>query len=561
MKNPVGNFCFVLHSHLPYVKKAGVWPFGEEWLLEGMLETYIPLLNILYELKEEKIPYRIVISITPILAEQLADEYFTKRFEEFMSAKIRRADFDIEKFNSRHQPEYKLLAELYKKEFYRILDNFRNKYNRDLLGAFRKLQDDCDIEIITSAATHGYLPLLSRDSSIYAQIKIGIDVHKKHFGKKPKGIWLPECAYRPEKFIQITKNESYCRPSIDEFLADEGLEYFIVDSHAIEGGMAFSGWIRNGIYGDIKSPVVDYSQKTGKTTMLPYLTKSGVVAFGRNFETGLQVWSGEHGYPADGNYREFHKKDCDSGLQYWKITSTKIDLGLKEVYNPKNIPSRINENADHFNHIVEKILSNFGKKSGDKGMIVAPYDTELFGHWWFEGIEWLKQVLIKVSKNPYIELATPSEYLQKYPPKYVTEIPESSWGDGGGHYVWFNSQTHWMWPYIHEAEVQMEEIAEIFRNRENSAEDDRALKQTSRELLLLQSSDWPFLITTKQAKEYATERFLLHYNRFCRLTSALKEHCISNREFLENLLEIEEIDSAFSDIDFRKFVRREPAKK
>ncbi|MDO8734990.1 MAG: 1,4-alpha-glucan branching protein, partial [Elusimicrobiota bacterium] len=459
MKNASGNFCFVLHSHLPYVKKAGVWPFGEEWLLEGMLETYLPLLDVLYQLRDEKIPYKIVVGITPILAEQLADDYFKKRFEEFVSDKIRRADFDIEKFTNRHQHNYKHLAELYKHSFEKILDNFRNKYNRNIIAAFKKLQDEGYVEIITSAATHGYLPLLSRDSSIYAQLKIGIDIYEKHFGRKPKGIWLPECAYRPEKFVKITKNESYRRPPIDEFLAVEGVEYFIVDGHAITGGQAFAGWKRNGAYDDIKSPVVDYSKKTSKTTMFPYLTKSGVVAFGRNFETGLQVWSGEHGYPADGNYREFHKKDCDSGLQYWKITSTKIDLGLKEIYNPGNVSSRINENTDHFNWLVESTLSVFSSDSGNEGIVVAPYDTELLGHWWFEGIEWLRQVLIKISKNPNVEITMLSEYLKNHPPKYVAEIPESSWGDGGGHYVWLNSNTNWLWTYIHDAEVQMEDIA------------------------------------------------------------------------------------------------------
>lgn len=563
MKNAFGNFCFVLHSHLPYIKKAGVWPFGEEWLLEGMLETYLPLLDILYQLRDEKIHYKIVVGITPVLAEQLADDYFKKRFEEFISDKIRRADFDIEKFTSRHQPDYKHLAGLYKHSFEKILDNFKNKYGRNIIAAFKKLQDEGYVEIITSAATHGYLPLLSRDSSVYAQIKIGIDIYEKHFGKKPKGLWLPECAYRPEKFVKITKNESYRRPSIDEFLAAEGVEYFIVDGHAINGGPAFSGWKKNGVYGNIKSPSVDYSKKTERTTMFPYLTKSGVAAFGRNFETGLQVWSGEMGYPADGNYREFHKKDCDSGLQYWKITSTKIDLGLKEIYNSKNVSSRINENTDHFNWLIESTLSVFSKDSGNEGIIVAPYDTELLGHWWFEGIEWLKQVLLKISKNPNVELTTLSEYIKNHPPKYVAEIPESSWGDGGGHYVWLNSNTQWMWSYIHDAEVQMEDIAGIFSRKEiaPAADESRALKQAAIELLLLQSSDWPFLITTKQAKEYATERFLLHYNRFCRIVLALKDNTVSNREFLKFFREIEEIDCAFHDIDFKKFTRREPERK
>ncbi|MDD5687850.1 MAG: DUF1957 domain-containing protein [Elusimicrobia bacterium] len=538
MKNANGGFCFILHSHIPYVKKAGTWPFGEEWLLEGLLETYIPLLDVFYELKENNIPYKATIDITPVLIEQLADEYFIKRFEEFVSEKIKRAEFDIEKFSARHQSDYKCLAEFYRNIFVKILDNFKNKYQRNIIAAFKKLQDDNNIEIMTSAATNGYLPLLSCDSSIYAQLKIGIDTYKKHFDRKPKGVWLPECAYRQGKNVQAGNKESYRSPSLDKFLCDLGVEYFIVDSSGIECGQAFCE-----------------NKKIEQTTLLPYLTRDGVAVFGRDKETGQLVWSSEHGYPADGKYREFYKNDYDSGLQYWRVTSTKVDLGLKEIYNLKNVSEKIKEDAGHFSNVVERKLDEFNKKNGDYGMITAPYDAELFGHWWFEGIEWLKQVLIKISQNPKVSLLTPSEYLQEHKPKCVAEIAESSWGEDSNHYMWLNPETKWMWPYIHDAELQMEDVVQIFKNNNIPANTLRTLKQAARELLLLQSSDWAFLITTKQAKEYATERFLLHFNRFCRLAAAIEEQGIETNEFLTFLKETENIDTVFSEIDFRDFAK------
>jgi len=554
MKNePVGAFTLVLHSHIPFVRKAGEWPFGEEWLFEGLMETYIPLLDILYDLQNEGIKAKFVLSITPVLLEQLNDSYLQKRFEQFLDKEIERAEKDIKKFSSRMDYAYERLAIFYRTIFSQIKKSYYERYRCDLIGALRRLQEENCIEILTSAATHGYFPLLKRDSSIYAQIKLGIETYRKYFGKRPRGFWLPECGYRPGYSFE-ERRKKYFKPALDEFLVEQGIEYFICDTHALEGMESYQAEKRVGPYGKVRAPKIEYEKKSRGTSFLPYFLKSGCVVFSRNKETGLQVWSGEWGYPGDGNYREFHKKDSDSGLQYWRITDRKLDLGFKQIYVPENTISRINENADHFNHLVEDLLVNFRKKSGGFGIVVSPYDTELFGHWWFEGISWIKEIVRKMYFNPQIKAMTLSEYLNIYSPKEVVDLPESSWGNGGKHYVWYNPETEWFWPYIYEVEKLMEEIVKKFSHSEGLIRG--LLNQAARELLLLQSSDWPFLVTTGQAKGYATDRFLLHYQRFRNLISIVEKGEFSEKE-INYLQEIEEIDNLFPEIDCYLFSTRE----
>lgn len=556
-KQAYGAFCLVLHSHLPFTRKAGVWPFGEEWLYEGLMETYIPLLEILYDLKKKNISPQFTVSITPVLMEQLADPYLLSRFEQFIDDKIRRAEEDIKRFEQSTNHEFLHLAKFYKTLFSDVKKVYFERYNRDVLSAFRKLQEEGHIEIITCAATHGYLPLFKRDSSIQAQLAAGIEVYKKHMGTAPRGIWLPECAYRPGYYQNVTKNESYYKPGIDEFLVKNGIQYFISDSHAIEGGEAFWGGKRVGLYGEIFSPKIDYQHKVQGTNFKPYLLKSGCTVFGRCKDTGLQVWSGDWGYPADGSYREFHKRESQSGLQYWRITSRQVSLGLKEVYVPANAIPRINENSYHFNHLVEGLLSKYFHEEKTFGMVAAPYDTELFGHWWFEGVAWLKAIAEKMYYNPYVEQMTLGKYLEANPPQQVIELPESSWGEGGKHYVWMNKDTEWMWSYIDEVEIIMENLVEKYPQPNDKQKE--VLDQISREVLLLQSSDWPFLITTGQAKEYSSERFLVHYQRFVRLTDYLNKNMCHTPEFEDYFQKVKDIDNLFMDsVDYKMYKRKEP---
>jgi 1,4-alpha-glucan branching enzyme len=553
----VGSFVFMLHSHLPYYRMAGMWPFGEENLYECMSETYVPLLNAISELYEEEgIKAKLTVGITPILAEQLNDEHLKQGFIEYLDSRIEAVSKDLERYPDpkvEHSQHLKYLAKYYFDWFNHIKDCFINKYNKDLISAFKKYQDLGCIEITTSGATHGFSPLLATDSNLNAQFKVGSDTTKRLFGKKAKGCWLPECAYRQGYEFVGKDGKKKWRPAIEVILQNNDIEYFFTESHVIEGGNSVGNRRVVGIYGNIEYIPLPQREATGYDTYSAYwLPDAQVAVMGRNDRAGFQVWSAADGYPGDGVYREFHKKDDKSGMNYWRITSSKTDLGDKMLYDPVLAMNQVNSNSDHYTTLLYHLLNDYKKShNGKEGLIMVSFDTELYGHWWFEGVEFIKQVIRKLNNFiPDIERCTAGEYLQKHPPVDTIQIPESSWGQGGHFYVWLNHLTEWMWPIINGCEKR---IIDIVSKYEKIPEDKllhRALNQLARENLLLQSSDWPFLITTWQAKDYATERFEEHVARFEKIADMIENGKIDDEE----LKKIEAIDNCFSVIDYRVYL-------
>ena len=552
----VGSFVFMLHSHLPYYRMAGMWPFGEENLYECMSETYVPLLNAISELyDEEGIKAKLTVGITPILAEQLNDEHLKNGFIEYLDSRIEAVSKDLERYPDpkvEHSQHLKYLAKYYFDWFNHIKDCFINKYNKDLISAFKKYQDLGCIEITTSGATHGFSPLLATDSNLNAQFKVGSDTTKRLFGKKAKGCWLPECAYRQGYEFVGKDGKKKWRPAIEVTLQNNDIEYFFTESHVIEGGNSVGNRRVVGIYGNIEYIPLPPREETGYDTYSAYwLPDAQVAVMGRNDRAGFQVWSAADGYPGDGCYREFHKKDDKSGMNYWRITSSTTDLGDKMLYDPVLAMNKVNSNSDHYTTLLYDLLKNYKAQKGKEGLIMVSFDTELYGHWWFEGVEFIKQVIRKLNNFiPEIERLTAGEYLEKHPPVDTIQIPESSWGQGGHFYVWLNHLTEWMWPIINGCEKR---IIDIVSKYEKIPEDKllhRALNQLARENLLLQSSDWPFLITTWQAKDYATERFEEHVERFEKIADMIEANNINEAE----LQKIESIDNCFPVIDYRVYL-------
>jgi 1,4-alpha-glucan branching enzyme len=557
-----GAFTFVLHSHLPYARNAGKWPHGEEWVHEAIADTYIPILDALNDLVEEGVRFKLTIGITPILAEQLGDQTIVENFVQYAAGRAAWASSDVKRFEEQGDTEAKELAKFYHHWYARHLTNFQDRYQRDILGAFKRLQDGGYVEIATSAATHGYLPLLSRDSSIYGQIATGVEVYRRKFGRDPKSIWLPECAYRPA-YQEGTGANATVRPGLESFLAAQALEVFFSETHTVEGGnpVGKAAGEAIGLYGTVtrryKVAVTEDTQKTPGTTFQPYWVGDApgqVAVLGRNDRTGQQVWSGTYGYPGDYWYREFHKKDDVSGLQYWRIGGAEIDLGQKPLYQPVEAQSRTGDHARHFASLAEELLAGYATETGKFGVISSAYDTELFGHWWFEGPEWLKQVLRILAESEVVELSTASEIIESHSPTRVLALPESSWGAGGGHFTWLNQDTDWMWPIIHGAETRMEELVATHSGASGDLAD--VLNQAARELLLLESSDWPFLVTTGQAKEYAVQRFNEHVDRFNRLAEIADSGEIGDDE-RRLVADLNEADNPFPAIDFRHFAARQ----
>jgi 1,4-alpha-glucan branching enzyme len=548
---------------LPYVRLAGRWPHGEEWIHEAAVETYIPLLNMLYDLRDEGIPFRLNIGITPVLAEQLADPLVLEHLETYIDSRIAAAERDMVYYNTPPTADGHLhyLAGWYKDLYSKIKTSFMSRFNRDLIGAFKRLQDDGFIEIVAGAATHAYLPLLSRDSTPRAQLKTGIQSYQRLFGKAPQTLWLPECAYRPAYYDEAGN----VRVGLETFLKENGLGAFFSETHAITGGqpVGVAGGDVIGPYGEIKRryvlPASPEAPAREANTYAPYYVTntsagtnasghSGVVVVGRNARTGQQVWSADWGYPGDQDYREFHKKADTSGLQYWRVTSKKIELGQKDVYHPDWAAYKIDQHAEHYAHLVGDLLRDHYRKTGCYGLIAATYDTELFGHWWFEGVQWLGKVLRYLALDQQIDLVTISGHLAAHPPTEAISLPESSWGAGGGHFVWDNPDNHWMWQPIHESEARMAALAA--RYADPTPAERATLNQAARECLLLQSSDWQFQVTTGQAKEYAIQRFNQHLERFDQLAKALEDG--QNAQSLAESLY--EQDKLFADIDYRCFL-------
>ncbi len=511
-------FSLVLHSHIPYVLEHGSWPHGMDWLYEAAAETYLPLLDAFERLAAEGIPPKVNIGFTPVLMAQLKDPDFVRGFEDYLRMKIEIADRDGASFR-RTGHHLAPLAEYWGKWYRSMLAEFRDRHQGDILEGFRSLQDRGQIEVLTSAATHGYFALLGRDSSVRHQVQQGRHVYRRYFGREARGFWIPECAYRPgyEWKPPFGDAKPYRRLGVDEILGQEGLGYFFVDSHLLKGGEA------KGVYLD-RFPGLKLLWEKSRKEYKPadeidrdpysgYLAHpSHVPFFARDEVSGSQVWSRYMGYPGDGAYLEFHKKHFPGGMRYWRITSSDPDLALKEPYDPAAAAARLRDHAAHFASVLGSVL-----KDKESGVVVALYDTELFGHWWFEGPEWIYLTLKALSSGPVRPL-TASECLERLPPVHIISLPEGSWGQGGFHWIWLNEETSWIWKRIYEIEDAEEEI-----RKGGAGGDRRVLRQFYREKFLLESSDWPFLISTWTARDYAENRAAEHYERALELAGWLRD--------------------------------------
>ncbi|KGQ22051.2 1,4-alpha-glucan branching protein [Thermus filiformis] len=512
------KFALVLHAHLPYVRGHGMWPFGEETLYEVMAETYLPLLRALRSLAEDGVQAPFTLGITPILAEQLADAKVRAGFRAYAQDRLERAKGDLKRYrgtelekSARHQVAFweTTLAQ------YEALGG-------DLLRAFRQREEEGQLELITSNATHGYSPLLGYDEALWAQVKTGLQTHRRHFRKDPTGFWLPEMAYRPRGpwTPPVEGGRAGLRAGVDEVLMRAGLRYTFLDAHLLDRGLP------------VLSPYGPLPKEAPLGHYRVYELPSGLRVLFRDPRTALQVWSADYGYPGDGAYREFHRKDPVSGLHHHRVTERKLDLSQKAPYDPEAAFARVEVHADHFLALVEEIA-----RAHPEGVLAACYDAELFGHWWYEGVAWLEAVLRRLARSSVRPVrareAVQGEALR-------VELPEGSWGRKGGHEVWLNEKTLDYWRTVYRAEAAMLEAVRRCKD-EPLPGNERRLRQMMRELLLLEASDWPFLMDTGQAEAYARERYEGHAERFFRLLEGAS---------LEELKAWEELDNPFPEADF-----------
>jgi len=531
-----GYLSLVLHAHLPFVRHPEHEQSLEEiWLHEAITETYIPLLQLLDNWKGDGIAARLTLTLSPTLCSMLRDSLLQQRYSTHLNQLIELAEKEI--FRTHFEPAFQPVAKFYHERLLGI----RKLYERcgsDLVGCFRQAQDEGQVEIITSAATHALLPLLvNHPPSLRAQILVARDHYVECFGRAPRGIWLPECAYVE---------------SIEPALKEAGLRWFILETHGL----------------------LNAAPHPRFGNFAPIITPHGLAAFARDVESSRQVWSRTEGYPGDPRYREFYRDigfDLDyeyvgphlaaghrgfTGIKYHRITGG----AHKEPYEREAALKAAETHAEHFLSARLEQTAKVGAILERPPVIVSPYDAELFGHWWYEGPEFLDFLIRKAAKeNAKLRLITPGDYLEAQPTNQLATPAGSSWGEEGYWRVWLNEKTEWIFSHLYQAQERMTELAGRCRellhepsgyrtmrtpsprpspqgegerdsgrdesessptqcaSKKVDALKERALKQAARELLLAQASDWPFIIRAGTSAEYARKRIEEHLLRFTRI--------------------------------------------
>lgn len=523
----LGYFALVLHAHLPYVRHPEYEDFLEEdWFYEAVSETYIPLLNVFEGLARDGVHFRATMSMSPTLLAMLTDPLLQGRYVRHLEQLLELSDKEVHR--TRHEPEFQALAHMYRAHFQDCMHTFADRWQRNLVQAFRRLQDAGYLEILTCGATHGFLPLMETlPEAVGAQVRVAAADYARHFGRAPRGIWLPECGYSP---------------GVEAHLKAAGIRFFIVDAHGV-------------LYASPRPKFGSFA---------PIYCPNGVAAFGRDLESSKQVWSAEEGYPGDYNYREFYRDvgfdlDLDYIRPYIHAGDLRINTGIKYYAitgpTPHKRPYRrdvaLDTAARHAGNFLfnrEKQIEHLHGLLGRAPFVLSPYDAELFGHWWFEGPQFLDYLFRKMHYDQKtVEPITPLEYLERHPRNQVSTPSYSSWGYKGYAEVWLEGSNDWIYRHLDWSARRMIDLARTHRDAHGTTR--RALNQAARELLLAQSSDWAFIMKTGTMVPYAVQRTKDHLGRFRALADMVQHHSV-NEGYLG---ELEHRDNLFPELDYRVY--------
>ncbi len=517
-----GYLSIILHAHLPFVRHPEHAKFLEEsWLFEAITETYLPLLQVMNGWQRDDMDARLTMTLSPTLCAMLRDPLLQERYARHLDELIALADKELSR--TLWEPPFQELAKMYHTRLTEARA-FYQQLGGDLISKFRRLQDFGLLEIITTGATHGLLPLMANHPpSVRAQILIARDQYRECFGCDPRGIWLPECAYFD---------------GVEAYLQEANIRWFIVDSHGL---LHAHPRPRYGVFA-------------------PVFTPNGIAAFGRDMESSRQVWSRTEGYPGDARYRDFYRDigfDLDfdyvkphlpspenrgfTGIKYYRITGGDAP---KQPYQPAAAAEAVDAHATHFLKSRVEQIQELGAILDRPPLVISPYDAELFGHWWYEGPEFLDLLVRKAYHDQKsFELITPEQYLRRHPTNQIATPAASSWGEEGYYRVWLNEKNEWIYRHLQVAQERMSELVKRFSKP--AALQDRALKQAARELLLAQASDWPFILRTNTSPDYARKRVKAHLLRF----NGLYHQLITGKFDEKWLAEIEARDNLFPNIN------------
>ena len=517
----LGNLAFILHAHLPYVRKNEKNSLEEDWYFQAVLECYLPLIRVLEEsIKSEPENSKLTISLSPTLITLFQSSELQEKFPEWINTRIKL----LNELPEEQRNDSKFLLKNMSDQLI-----YWEKYSGNLIIRFKYLLETGCVDIITCAATHGYLPILRENpETVLGQIKTAIRHHHSTFDVKPLGIWLPECAYYE---------------NLDKILIECGIRYAVLDGHGILNSKPRP---RYGVYA-------------------PICSKNGIAFFGRDSQSTLPVWSAKEGFPGDPSYREYHKdigwelplnklkehgisSIRPLGLKFYRITDNAISLGEKDFYKENLAEKKAEEHAEIYLSRRSEQLKKLNLDYKFNPILIAPFDAELFGHWWYEGPIFLKNIF-KNSKKHLIKLTHLREILSFSPQIQVCEPSPSSWGHGGFHNYWLNDTNAWIVPEITKAGSTFVEVNSKNIQTELSK---RILMQAARELLLAESSDWSFILRAGTTTDLAKERIERHLSRFWKLIRSLNENESIDFTFLKS---IEKEDKIFPNINLSDWFR------
>lgn len=510
--DPVGTFCLVLHSHLPWLANHGCWPVGEEWVYQSWAASYLPVVDLLRRLAAEGHRDLLTLGVTPVLAAQLDDPHCLSAFHTWLGFWQERAA----ELAGHREPALREAGQYEWQAAATALSDFEAHWRYGGSPPLRQLSDAGVIEYLGGPATHAFTPLLDDEVAAFA-LETGLRDARVRLGRRPTGIWAPECGYRPglERLYQAT--------SVSHFMVDGPTLLHV-------GAGPADAW------------------RVGD---------SEVVAFGRDLEVSYRVWSPRRGYPGGAWYRDFHAYHHESGLRPYRVTSPRLSSEEKAPYDPAAARAAASRDADDFVDVVLRRLTTLrSQREGQPGLVVAAYDTELFGHWWHEGPLWLEHVLRRLPAAG-VRVTTLAGALANGAVAGSVHPENGSWGSGKDFGVWSG-------PPVADLVSDNDDLQRRLRKLVGSLRSDRfgrsatrnpMLDQAARCALLALSSDWAFMVSKDSAAGYARDRHRAHHEDFNQLAGLLERAVDGDRAAAATAAALADrlrtVDGPFAQLDAR----------
>ncbi|MEV6065474.1 glycoside hydrolase family 57 protein [Nocardia sp. NPDC052001] len=483
-----GQFTLVLHSHLPWLAHHGRWPVGEEWLYQSWAASYLPVAKVLRTLAAEGRSHLLSLGITPVLAAQLDDPHSLSGMHHWLGNWRLRADEASMSGNvALGSHEHRLASE--------SLEDFETRWRHGASPVWRELIDAEAIELLGGPLAHPFQPLLDERLRAY-QLSEGLADARQRWGHTPSGIWAPECGFTP---------------GMERGYDAAGVTHFMVDGPALRGDTTLG------------RPVWD----------------SDVVAFGRDLHVSYRVWSPKSGYPGHAAYRDFHHYDHATGLKPSRVTGKTVSGPDKAPYDPALAAAAIEHDVADFVATVRERLISESARIGRPALVVAAFDTELFGHWWHEGPQWLEQVL-RALPEAGVTVGTLADARANGYVGESVQLSDSSWGSGKDWRVWAGDQVQDLVDLNAEIVRLALDTLDKMRVEIPSGDGqssfgglrDRVADQLLREAILTVSSDWAFMVSKDSAAGYARDRAHEHAHAVREIAAAVAAGQLAKAEQL-----------------------------